>query len=89
MLILRMLKFSCPTSVPRGTVARKSSLGGLYVCAGGELDVEILVKTPMVYSVSFVGISPPKTSCGDGIGPHHTARISTAFQNQLRLIAAP
>jgi len=34
------------------TVARKSSLGGLYVCAGG-LDIENLKKYPMIHSVSY------------------------------------
>jgi len=40
-------KFVC-----RRPVARKSSIGGLYVCAGG-FDIENLIKTPLIYSVSY------------------------------------
>jgi len=50
------------------TVARKSSLGGL--------DIEKLIKPPMIYSVSYFdleglstflgGLSPPKLPRGDG-----------------------
>jgi len=34
------------------TVARKSSLGELCVCAGG-LDIEKLIKPPKIYSVLY------------------------------------
>ena len=34
------------------TVARKFSLGGLYVSAG-NLDIENLLKSPLIYSVSY------------------------------------
>jgi len=52
------------------TVARKFSIGGLCVCAGG-IEIIKLTKTPLIYSVSrfnlgalgalFGGLSPPKT----------------------------
>ena len=57
------------------TVARKSSIGGLCVCAKG-LDIEKLIKTPLMYSVSCFSLggsvlclgvlSPPKPPRGDG-----------------------
>ena len=37
---------------PPRTVARKSSLWGHYVCAG-RLDIEHLLKYPLIYSVSY------------------------------------
>jgi len=55
-------------SGPDRTVARKSSIEGLYVCAGG-LTLKKLTKTPLIYSVSyfnlgglgaFGGASPPQ-----------------------------
>jgi len=58
------------------TVARKSSIGGLYVCAGA-LDILKIDKTPLIYSVSYFNlgrlgapfgvISPPT--------PHPVARV--------------
>ena len=60
---------------PPRTVARKCSLGGLYVCAG-RLDIENLLKSPLIYCVSYLnlgalglfleGRSPPKHSRSDG-----------------------
>ena len=66
------------------TVAMKSSLGGLYVrvgglcvCAGGGLDIEKLIKPPIIYGVSYFnleglllclgGISPPKLPVETGL----------------------
>ena len=37
------------------TVARKSSNGGLCVCAGG-LDIEIAIITPFISSVSYFNL---------------------------------
>ena len=42
------------------TVARKSSLGGLYVRVGG-FDIENLIKSPMIYSTSYFDL-------GGGLG---------------------
>jgi len=57
------------------TVARKPLIRELYVCAGG-LDIESLIKTPLICSVSyfnlgglgalFEGTKPTKTLRGDG-----------------------
>jgi len=57
------------------TVATMSSQGGLYVCVRG-LDIENFIKSPLIYSVSFVDfggigtlfeeISPSKPPYGDG-----------------------
>jgi len=40
---------------PPRTVARKCSIGGLYACAG-TLDIENLVKSPLIYSVSYFNL---------------------------------
>jgi len=40
---------------PTRTVARKYSVGGLYVCAGG-LDILIFDKTSLIYSVSYFNL---------------------------------
>ena len=40
---------------PLRTVARKCSLGGLYVCPG-RLDIENLLKSPLIYSVSYFNL---------------------------------
>jgi len=37
------------------TVDRESSIGGLYVCAGGCLS-ENLIKTQLIYSVSYFNL---------------------------------
>jgi len=68
------------------TVARKLSLGGLYVCVGcftfvpGGLDIENLIKSPMIHSVPyfdlrglgtlFGGAKPTKSPRGDGTDGH-------------------
>jgi len=59
------------------TVARKFSIGELYVC-GGWLDILKLTNTPLIYNVScfslgglgasFGGLSRPKIPSGDGTG---------------------
>jgi len=64
------------TSMPIRKVARKSSIGGLYVCAG-ELDIVNLIKIPVICSVSYLnlrgfvlcleGLSPPKPPVGTGL----------------------
>ena len=64
------------------TVARKSSIGGLYVCAVGAFHSSRgawhsnFTKIPLIYGVSYLnlgehgaffgGISPPKPPSGDG-----------------------
>jgi len=37
------------------TVARKSSIGKLYVCAGG-LDIQKFDEIPLIYSVSYLNL---------------------------------
>jgi len=41
---------------PPRTIARKCLLGGgLYVCAG-RLDIENLLKSPLIYSISYFNL---------------------------------
>jgi len=81
--------FSFTAAVQTRTVARESLLAGLhvrverlYVCAGG-LDIENLMKSSMIYSVSYLdlgrlsalfrGAKPTKARCGDGTGTNYVA----------------
>jgi len=71
------------------TVARKSSIGGLYVCAGG-LDIEKLIKTSLIYSASYFDLGglvrclgwlrPPKPPRCDGTG----VNVVKSFGNKSR-----
>ena len=86
------INFSCePTTLHKSnltcirTVARKSSIVGLNVCAGG-LDIENLIKTPLIHIGSHFnlggsvfplgGLKPPKPPCGEGTALHAFRRCS-------------
>jgi len=83
------------SAVPRSafvetrTVARKSAIGGLYVCAGG-FDIGNSMKTPLIYSVSYFnfvgfgallgGLSPTKPLRCDGTGCKQNRKIIPKYK---------
>jgi len=76
----------------RRTVARKSSVGGLTLVQG--LDIEILIKTPLIYSVScfrlgthvalFWGLSPPKPPVATELVLHQG--LKTLGSSQITMV---
>ena len=75
-------ELSVDEDIQSSTVARKSSLGGLRSCGGG-LDIENLIKTSMIYSVSYFDLEETGSLFG-GLSPSNPLKATGLIQRQLQ-----